>query len=59
MAKKITDSDLLARMVEEIDGVCVPNIGDDYTKTAYYHNGVYTDFGMDVKELKNPIFGYK
>lgn len=52
MTKKFTDGDLLNEMIDAIDAVCVPNIGDDYTKVAYYYNGQYTDYGMDVKTLK-------
>ena len=45
--KKFTDSDFLYKMIEE-------------TETDFYTFGAYSDFnGMDVKNLKNPIFDKK
>lgn len=52
MSKIFTDNDLLLMETEAIDALCVPNIGDDHEKIAYYHNGQYTDYGMDVKTLQ-------
>lgn len=49
---KYTDGELLANMIEELDSVCVKNEGDDYKESAYYYNGQYTDYGMDVTTLK-------
>lgn len=46
MAEKkiITDGELLAKMAEEM-------------QTEYYTFGAYTEYdGMDVKNLKNPLF---
>lgn len=49
---KFTDGQLLEKMIEELDNECVAEIGDDKEKKSYYHNGQYTDYGMNVKKLK-------
>lgn len=47
LKKKFTDSDFLYKMIEE-------------SETDYYTFGAYSDFnGMDVKNIKNPIFDKK
>ena len=55
----MTDSKLLSLMINELDGACVANDGDDVTVNGYYYNGGYTDYGMDVKTLENPFCGCK
>lgn len=46
MGKKITDSDLLIELTKSM-------------MTDYYTFGAYIDYnGLDVKNLKNPIFKY-
>lgn len=47
MAKKYTDSDFLSKMINE-------------SETDYYTFGAFSDYnGMDVKNIKNPIFDKK
>lgn len=50
--KKFKDSDILYAMIEGIDSKCVAEEGDNYEEKAYYYNGAYTEYDMDVKKLK-------
>lgn len=43
-----TDGELLAKMVEEMDGTAI----NPTTENEYYDNGTYTDYNMDVTKLK-------